>query len=61
MTSILDSDFPVKVNGYYNIPAASILSWEFQGCGFAFFNDVGSSYNICAKDLVCFRCCLSFK
>ena len=43
----------VKTNGYYNIPVESILSWEFQGCGFALFNDVGSSYNVCAKDLVC--------
>ncbi|KAJ6500906.1 hypothetical protein C8R45DRAFT_979494 [Mycena sanguinolenta] len=47
-------NFPVKTNGYYNIPVGSILSWEFQGCEFALFNDVGSSYNICATDLVCY-------
>ncbi|KAJ7687219.1 hypothetical protein B0H17DRAFT_1136356 [Mycena rosella] len=44
-------NFPVQTNGYYNIPVSSIITWEFQGCGFAFFNDVGSAYNICAKDL----------
>ncbi|KAJ7221299.1 hypothetical protein GGX14DRAFT_429404 [Mycena pura] len=43
--------FPVMTNGFYNVPARTILTWEFQGCGFAFFNDLSSSYNICAKDL----------
>ncbi|KAJ7061604.1 hypothetical protein C8F01DRAFT_1286383 [Mycena amicta] len=43
--------FPVMTNGFYNVPVASILTWEFQGCGFAYFNDAGTNYNICAKDL----------
>ncbi|KAJ6630474.1 hypothetical protein B0H10DRAFT_986511 [Mycena sp. CBHHK59/15] len=44
-------NFPAINNGYYNVPVGSILTWEYQGCGFAFFNDVGSTYNICALDL----------
>ncbi|KAF7358998.1 hypothetical protein MSAN_01240400 [Mycena sanguinolenta] len=44
-------NFPVKTNGYYNIPVESALIWEFQGCGFGFFNNIDSSYNICATDL----------
>ncbi|KAJ7490787.1 hypothetical protein FB451DRAFT_1221067 [Mycena latifolia] len=44
-------NLPVMKNGYYNIPVGSIVAWEFQGCGLAFFNDVGSTYNVCAKDL----------
>ncbi|KAJ7687215.1 hypothetical protein B0H17DRAFT_1301304 [Mycena rosella] len=47
---IAPSDFPVQTNGYYNIPASSLLTWEFKGCGFAFYNPVGSA-NVCAKDL----------
>ncbi|KAF7321239.1 hypothetical protein HMN09_00213000 [Mycena chlorophos] len=43
--------FPAQTNGYYNVPVNSILSWTFQGCAFAFFNDVGTTYNICAQDL----------
>ncbi|KAJ6530748.1 hypothetical protein B0H19DRAFT_1082458 [Mycena capillaripes] len=46
-----DPNFPIQTNGYYNIPSRAILSWEFQDCGFAFFNDLSSEYNICAKDL----------
>ena len=46
--------FPVMTNGFSNVPVSTILTWEFQGCRFAFFNEVGidSSYNICAKDFV---------
>ncbi|KAJ6480346.1 hypothetical protein C8R45DRAFT_1100931 [Mycena sanguinolenta] len=48
--------FPMQTHIYYTdtylfVIINSILSWEYQGCGFAFFNDVGTTFNVCATDL----------